>query len=253
MTGWLGLLRSFVIYWRPGRQRGLRRLYRPFVGPGDLVFDVGAHVGDRSMAFAALGARVVAVEPQPHIVRWLRRVVARNPDIVVEATAVGAQEGRGELAVSRRTPTVSSLAGEWRRRLTRENQGFRGVRWEDRVEVEITTLDALIRRHGIPRFCKIDVEGFESQVLKGLSRPLDGVSVEFVQGSLDVALECVQRLEELAEYQYNAVAGEDRRFLFPSWRGAGELARWLEEGASEVASGDLYARRPAAVGGEERP
>ena len=62
---WLGLARSLVIYWRPGRQRGLRELYRPFLCAGDLAFDVGAHLGDRTAAFQKLGARVVALEPQP--------------------------------------------------------------------------------------------------------------------------------------------------------------------------------------------
>ena len=47
------------------------RLYGQFVRPGDLVFDVGAHVGDRIAAFRRLGARVVAVEPQPALVRTL--------------------------------------------------------------------------------------------------------------------------------------------------------------------------------------
>src|SRR5690606_17457557 len=59
---WLGITRSLIVYWRPGRQRGLRDLYRPFVAPGGLVFDVGAHIGDRTAAFASLGARVVALE-----------------------------------------------------------------------------------------------------------------------------------------------------------------------------------------------
>ena len=54
MRTWIGLARSLFVYWRPGRQRGLRRLYAPFVCAGDLVFDVGAHLGDRSAAFAAI-------------------------------------------------------------------------------------------------------------------------------------------------------------------------------------------------------
>ena len=44
-----------------------------FVKPGDLVFDIGAHLGNRTRAFVALGCRVVAVEPQPHVARMLRR------------------------------------------------------------------------------------------------------------------------------------------------------------------------------------
>ena len=72
---WLGLVRSLIIYWRPDRQRGLRELYRPVVGAGDLAFDVGAHLGDRTHAFRKLGACVVALEPQPAVRRWLVRIV----------------------------------------------------------------------------------------------------------------------------------------------------------------------------------
>ncbi|WP_340146789.1 hypothetical protein [Halomonas sp. PA16-9] len=70
-----GLARSLFIYWRPGRQRGLQRLYQPFIQPGTVAFDIGAHLGDRSAAFHALGAKVVALEPQPDLAKWFKRLV----------------------------------------------------------------------------------------------------------------------------------------------------------------------------------
>lgn len=238
-----GLLRSLVVYWRPGRQRGLRALYRPFVSPGDVVFDVGAHLGDRTAAFAALGARVVALEPQPRIARWLDRLVGRKGDVTILRSAAGAAAGTAELAVSGANPTVSTLADRWRRTIGEANPTFSEVRWDRRVEVPVTTLDALAEEYGAPSFVKIDVEGFEAQVLAGLSRPVPALSVEFVRGSLDVALECVRRVEELAPYRYNAIAGEERTFLLSDWVDAAEISRWLTAGAAGCSSGDLYARR----------
>lgn len=242
MGDWLGLLRSVFMYWRPGRQPGLRRLYRPFVQPGDLVFDVGAHLGDRSVAFAALGARVLAVEPQPRIAAWLKRIVGRNPRITLAPLAVGRAPGTARLAISRRTPTVSTLAEEWRQKLPRTNPGFANVRWEQTMEVHVTTLDALIATHGTPQFIKLDIEGYEAEALAGLSTPVTALSVEFVQGSLEVAIACIRRLQVLGTYRYNAVRGEQREFLFERWRTAEEAIRWLENGAGEAPSGDLYAR-----------
>jgi len=240
--GW-GILRSLVIYLRPGRQKGLRRLYAPFVHPGDLVFDIGAHVGDRSRAFLRLGARVIAVEPQPQLRPWLERTLRGDPRAQILPQAVGAEVGRAQLAISRRNPTVSSLSESWRTRLPEVHPGFRGVRWEEQVEVEVTTLDVLIAQFGVPAFCKIDVEGYEGEVLKGLSYPIPALSFEFIAGGLDLAADCIERLEAIGPYEFNAIPGEQRRFYHPSWISGAEMRSWLLFGAERLSSGDLYARR----------
>ncbi len=248
----LGLIRSLVIYWRPGRQRALQELYRPFVGSGDLVFDVGAHIGDRTAAFAALGARVVALEPQPRARRWLVRLAGRRGAVTVRPEAVGRTPGKAQLQVSGRTPTVSTLDPGWARTMTERNPGFRRVRWDRQVEVSVTTLDRLVEEYGMPVFCKIDVEGHEAEVLRGLSRPIPALSVEFVAGSLHVAAAAVEHIEGLAPYEFNAVTGEERSFLFPRWRTGEEIRAWLlQEGAESLPSGDLYARRWIAGDGSD--
>lgn len=242
MSEWIGLIRSLIVYWRPGRQRALRRLYASWVREGDLVFDVGAHLGDRSVAFAALGARVVALEPQPHVVRWLRRIVGRNGRITVRAEAVGAAPGTARLSVSARAPTLSTLSESWRKRVVAANPGFRGVRWEGSVHVPVVTLDSLIETYGAPTFCKIDVEGYESEVLAGLNHPVPGLSLEFVSGDQDGVLACVQRLSSLGSYEFNAVRGEERDFVFDRWETPKGIVTWLLAGAGSASSGDVYAR-----------
>lgn len=238
-----GILRSFVIYWRPGRQGALRRLYAPFVGAGDLVFDIGAHLGDRTAAFAALGARVVALEPNPDLLPWLRRLAGRRPEVTVIPEAVGARAGQARLALSDATPTLSTLAAGWRQRIVRDNPTFHDARWDREAEVVVTTMDDLIDRFGEPVFCKIDVEGHEAAVLQGLSRPVEGLSFEFVAGGLDVGVQCVRRLETLGRYEFNVIAGEGREFLGTRWMGGDEAVAWLEAGADGISSGDVYARR----------
>ncbi len=239
----LGLLRSLLIYRRPGRQAGLKRFYRAFVRPGDRVLDIGAHLGDRSSAFAALGAEVVALEPQPRLFAWLERLTRRSGRVTCLPLAVGAEPGRLDLASSRANPTVASLSADWREQVSRRQAGFAEVDWDESLPVEVTTLDALIERYGEPTFCKIDVEGFEPEVLRGLTRPLAALSVEFVHGALDQALACVDRLEDLSAYEYQLVAGEQRRFHLDAWVDAKTIRNWFASGAEGLSSGDLYARR----------
>jgi FkbM family methyltransferase len=205
------------------------------------VFDVGAHLGDRTRAFAALGARVVALEPQPHLLPWLRFLVGRRSGVEVRGEAVGEAAGTTVLKVSRLNPTVSSASGAWRSEVGAQ-AGFRSVRWEEEVRVPLTTLDQLVATYGLPDFCKIDVEGFEARVLAGLSRPIPALSLEFIAAVPAGTLEALERLEALGPYRFNAVRGESRVFHFPEWRTADGIRDWLRQGADGMPSGDLYAR-----------
>lgn len=242
-----GLVRSLAIYHGiPGRQRRLRRFYHQFVTHGDLVFDVGAHAGNRSRAFAALGCRVVALEPQPDFARILRVVCARSPGVTVIESAVGAASGRATLAISERFPTVTTLAAGWRD-IRRHEPGFAAVDWNRRVDVEVTTLDVLVSRFGVPAFVKIDVEGAEPIVLAGLSRALPALSLEYLPTALDHVRACVERLEALGSYEFNWSAGESSRLSEETWLDGAALIEALRSEPAQRRPGDVYARLRRSV------
>lgn len=222
--------------WRMGR------FYAQFIRPGDLCFDLGAHVGNRVWAWSRLGARVVAVEPQPACLNLLRRWYGRRRNVTLLEVAVGAQAGRAPLWVSAATPTVTTLSRGWIETVQQE-ESFAGVRWEEHVEVDVTTLDALIARFGVPAFCKIDVEGYELEVLRGLSQPLPALSFEYLPAARAAAVACVERLAELGDYRFNWSAGERHRWQAAAWVDAGQMVAFLRALRSKDRSGDIYARR----------
>jgi FkbM family methyltransferase len=240
----VGLARSLAVYHLvPGRQRRLRRLYRRWLAPGDLVFDIGAHVGNRTRAFAALGCRVVAVEPQPHVAALLRRLVGRRPEVTIVEAAVGPVGGRMQLAVSDRTPTVSTTAAPWRDARSRE-AGFAGVAWNRQVDVDATTLDELIARFGTPAFVKLDIEGGEPAALDGLTTPVRVVSFEFLGSALDAVERCTRRLAALGGYRFTWSAGESSQLAAETWLDARTLLTRL--GEARLEHGDVYAERDPA-------
>lgn len=239
LRAYLGLIRSLAIYYNPLRRRQLRAFYGDLLQPGDLAFDIGAHVGSRSRAMRAAGARVVACEPQEPFAGFLRRSLPR--DIVLVQKAIGPSEAVAQMAVSSLHPTVSSLSTSFAAEAAGA-PGFGHVRWDRSQQVQMTTMDALIAAHGLPDFVKIDVEGFELDVLSGLGQPLPMLSVEYLPAFRDRTLAVIDRLEQLGTYRFDAVSGEAGTFLWDEWRDADAVRAWLAALPPEGGSGDLYAR-----------
>jgi FkbM family methyltransferase len=236
-----GIVRSLCIYYGHRAQAAaMDRLYGGFVRRGDLVFDVGAHVGDRIASFRRLGCRVVAVEPQPALVKTLKLLYGRSADVAIEATAVGRNAGTIELMINADNPTVSTASRQFVA-AARDARGWQEQRWTESIAVPMTTLDALIARHGVPAFIKIDVEGFEAEALAGMTQPVKALSFEFTTIQRDVALACVERCLALGLTRFNAALGESQSLVHAGWIGGGEITRWLAELPQEANSGDVYA------------
>ena len=236
-----GVLRSLRIYYG-SRQRhaAMDRLYAGFIGPGDLVFDIGAHVGDRVAAFRRLGARVVAVEPQPLLVKTLKLLYGRDRSVVIEPVAVGRDQGELVLKLNLDNPTVSTASDAFIR-AARRAPGWQGEQWIDRIAVPMTTLNALIARHGTPAFVKIDVEGYETEALAGLTGPVAALSFEFTTIQREAALVCLERCAALGYAKFNAAVGEEQILAFTEWRSREEIAAWIRALPAAANSGDIYA------------
>ena len=234
------VMRSISVYYgRKSRSSEKDRLYAQFVKRGDLVFDIGAHVGDRVASFRRLGARVVAVEPQPPLVLTLKTLYGRDRNVTIESKAVGSSPGTLDMKINVDNPTISTISSAFID-AAKGAQGWEGQVWEKTISVPVITVDELVAAHGIPSFIKIDVEGYEQEVLAGMTRPVPALSFEFTTIQREVAQSCIARCQALGFRRYNAALGESQ--VLGEWRSAEDIARWLKELPHAANSGDIYAR-----------
>ena len=223
-----------------GRRRSQLEFYGALLKSTALIFDVGANVGQRTSVFLALGKRVVAFEPDRRALAQLRARFRFAPRILIEGVALGAQDDQLPLYFCQ-TDALSSLSPEHVKMM--HDVHFQGDEWHPGPAVHVTTLDSMIEKHGVPGFIKIDVEGFELEVLKGLSTPVS-LSFEWHGFRPSDIEQRAARLHELSnDYEFNYCLGEEVAFALPESVGYHTMVQEIIPGLArdQQAWGDVYA------------
>jgi FkbM family methyltransferase len=180
---------------------------------GDVIFDIGANEGHKTELFLQLGARVVAVEPDDVNQRTLRgRFISHRltpKPLFIVGSAVSDTKQATTMWIDAPGSAKNTLSRKWVETLREDDRRF-GARlhFGNTKTVETTTLEDLIRVYGTPFFIKIDVEGHELSVLRGMKRPVSYLSFEVnLPEFASEGRECANRLHEImpsGEFNYTA-------------------------------------------------
>lgn len=223
-----------------------------FIHHGDLCFDIGANFGIKTAALLSLGAKVIAVEPQQNLADFITQKFPneiKNGNLVVISKGLDTTEGKKLLHIANDyARSMSTFSEEFLETIIKNsNYAIDGT-----VTVEMTTLDNLIKIYGIPKYCKIDVEGLDFQVLSGLSHQLasargsiDYISFEYnTKGPLlDISSKCIDYISNLGDYQFNYECSGKGNMFLKNWA-SGDVMKYilLHELVVKEQFGDIFAR-----------
>ena len=180
------------------------------INKGDLYFDIGAHLGEKSKPFIEKKIRTIMVEPLPICVKTLKKLYSKNSIVKVIPKGLGSKNTKKILSINKQMPTVSTFAKHWK------SGRFSNLTWSEKTQIQITTLDALIKKFGDPQYIKIDVEGYELNVLKGLSKKSGIISFEITSEFFSDAIKCLKHLKKLSYNSFTFSIGEQKKF-FSDW------------------------------------
>lgn len=232
-------------HWILAREKQLDFYRRLLTGlrSGDLIFDVGANEGFKTDLFLRLGARVVAIEPDQTNQSILRERFAkfrlvRRPFVIV-GKAVSDNNSLETMWIDGPGSAVNTLSHKWATTLNankaRHVHAHSGLDFAQQKTVETTTVDQLMSEYGVPIFIKIDVEGYELNVIRGLQRPVPYLSFEVNLPEFRAeGLECVKILGRLSVAgKFNYAVDCERGLALERWLSANEFLPVLGQCAED--------------------
>ncbi len=220
-------------------------LYSSFIKNGDLCFDVGANMGDKVQPMLEMNARVIAIEPQESCQKFLR--MKFKDKIIIVPKGLGSAEDVRDFYISD-SNTISSFSKDWIDSVKKER--FKDHNWNTVRKIEMTTLDRLIETYGRPAFIKIDVEGYELEVLKGLSNPIGMICFEYtVPEQTQKAIECIKIIQQINPYiECNYTSGAGMEFTLANWQEPGQFMSTIKSREFILSGlGDIYVRSITSI------
>ena len=181
----------------------------------NVIYDIGANQGDFTEGFLGDETTVISVEPNPVIFEKLQNRFTDNENVITINKAVSSDKGEVEFYVPslERKHTIATCSKNWFEGRFKYvfDEGY------ETLKIESVSLDDLIEEHGSPSRIKIDVEGYEYNVIQSLTKKIDNcvISLEWTSEIIDEARKILLYLDELGYTQF-AIMDSDK----------GELHQW---------------------------
>jgi FkbM family methyltransferase len=207
---------------------------------GDLIFDIGANQGYKADIFLRLGARVVAVEPDETSQQTLKQKFMKyrwhKKPVVVVSNAISDRSATKKMWIDTPGGAKNTLSQKWAESLRKDDRRFgQRLTFGQWKEVETISMEQLIAVHGLPFFVKVDVEGHELSVLRGMKQPVPYLSFEInLPEFRREGLECIQVLASLApDGKFDYTADCRRGLVLQRWVSNAEIAQVVDSSTDE--------------------
>lgn len=178
--------------------------YKSIIGTSNkLIFDVGANVGTKSKIFSLLSEKVVAFEPDLQNFKILNARLKHIKHCVINGYALSSKESIAKYYSIENDSAYNSLSKKHINTVVKSRKILRDKKGLTQYEVKTSTLDFSINKYGKPDYIKIDVEGFEKEVVSGLNILVPLISIEanlpeFLPETIDI----INYLDKLSKGKY---------------------------------------------------
>lgn len=234
------LYNIYLLLFRPAAAQAKtveKAFYRNCLNDVDarIIFDVGANEGNKAYIFCEFAESVVCIEPNKHTADVLRQRFKNRPKVQIVEKACGARKETRNMHTFRDSSPYDTLSDKWQTELANRPADaiFRPRTVSDGLrKVDVTTLDNMIAIFGLPGYIKIDVEGFELEVIRGLSTSVPLLSFEC---NLPVfKSETIEIIKILTGRSQNGVFNftttePPRRFEEKNWLSGAQITRLLND------------------------
>jgi len=212
-----------------------------------LIFDIGANVGNNVEIFLRLGGSIIAVEPDTKNLRCLSARFSKNTKVSIIPKALSDSSSQEIIYIQDDGTTLHTLSLKWKNYLTSPKNN----RWENRKRfskkqlISTISLNHLIDQYGMPYYIKIDVEGYEEKVIKGLDRKIPLISFEanlpeFLVETLN-CLEYLNKLNDQSTYNYST----SDRLILPNFVNYREIIEIVTN--TDLRYMDIYCRTQVVI------